>query len=124
MNASSGVHLDYEGRIALDPILLDVSHLVSALETGRFGLANTQVHQTLVLHHLRSSMHRSVILLCEVCRMVGNLYRPADLQEISWQDLQWVEMQRQAPLDVMEEVKSGSHGNPDQVDDGEERTLD
>ena len=90
---SSGAPLDYEGRIALDPTLLDVERLEAALETGGFKLSNSRVHQNLVLHHLGHSMHRSAILLHELCRMVGSPYRPANLLEISWQDLQWVEIQ-------------------------------
>ena len=35
---SSGAPPDYEGRVALDPILLDVERLVVALETG--GVTN------------------------------------------------------------------------------------
>ena len=38
---SSGAPPDYEGRIELDPILLDVERLVTALETGVFELSNT-----------------------------------------------------------------------------------
>ena len=121
---SSGTPLDYEGRIVLDTILLDRVCLIAALETGVFELSNTWVHQNLVLHHLGSSMHGSAILLREICHMVGSPYRPADLQEISWQDLQWVEMARRALLDAMEEIERGSHGNPDQADDGVERTSD
>ena len=40
---SSGAPPDYEGRIGLDPILLDVERLVAALETGVFKLSNTWV---------------------------------------------------------------------------------
>ena len=40
---------DYEGRIELDPILLDADRLVVALETGVFELRNTRVHQNLLL---------------------------------------------------------------------------
>ena len=70
-----------------------------------FELANTRVHQNLVLHHLGQSMHRSVVLLHELCRMVGSPYRPADLQEISWRDLQWVEIEREAGrIPVREEI--------------------
>ena len=37
--------------------------------------------------------------------MVGNRFRPADLQEISWRDLQWVKMERQAGwIPVQEEI--------------------
>ena len=96
MGNSSGMPPDYEGRIALDPTLLDVERLEAALETGIFELSNSRVHQNLVLHHLGHSMRRSAVLLRELCRMVGNPYRPADLQEISWRDLQWVEIEREA----------------------------
>ena len=41
---SSGTPLDYEGRIGLDPILLDVERLMAALETGIFELTNMRVH--------------------------------------------------------------------------------
>ena len=66
---SSGAPPDYEGRIALDPTLLDVERLVGALETGGFELANTRVHQNLLLHHIGRSMSRSAILLREFCNM-------------------------------------------------------
>ena len=41
-------------------------------------------------------MARSTILLRELCNMAGRAYRPANLLEISWRDLQWVELQRRA----------------------------
>ena len=103
-DASSGVPLDYEGRIKLDPILLDVERLVAALETGVFELSNTRVHQNLLLHHLGGSMARSAILLRELCNMAGRAYCPADLLEISWRDLQWVEIQRRASPSQREEL--------------------
>ena len=93
---SSGAPPDYEGRIRLHPILLDVERLVAALETGVFELSNTQVHQNLLLHHIGRSMARSAVLLRELCNMAGRAYRPANLLEISWRDLQWVEIQRRA----------------------------
>ena len=113
---SSGAPPDYEGRIGLDPILLDVERLVVALETGGFELTNTRVHQNLLLHHIGRSMGRSAILLRELCNMAGRAYRPADLLEISWRDLQWVEIQRRASpsqreeLPVREEVVEGDDG--------------
>ena len=108
---SSGAPLDYKGRIALDPTLLDVERLESALETGGFELSNSQVHQNLVLHHLGRSMHCSVVLLHELCRMVGSPDCPADLQEISWRDLQWVELERQAgQIPVREEIIEDNAG--------------
>ena len=113
---SSGAPPDYEGRIELDPILLDVERLVVALETGGFELTNTRVHQNLLLHHIGRSMGRSAILLRELCNMAGRAYRPADLLEISWRDLQWVEIQRRASpsqreeLPVREEVVEGNDG--------------
>ena len=93
---TSGAPPDYEGRVELDPILLDAERLVAALETGVFELSNTRVHQNLLLHHIGCHMAQSAILLRELCNMAGRAYRPADLQEISWRDLQWVEIQRQA----------------------------
>ena len=113
---SSGAPPDYEGRIGLDPILLDVERLVVALETGGFELSNSRVHQNLLLHHIGRSMARSAILLRELCNMAGRAYRPADLLEISWRDLQWAEMQRRASpshreeLPVREEVVEGDDG--------------
>ena len=112
----SGAPLDYEGRITLDPTLLDVERLVAALETGVFELTNTRVHQNLLLHHIGHSMARSAVLLREFCNMAGRAYRPADLLEISWRDLQWVEIQRQASpsqcedLPVREEVVEDDAG--------------
>ena len=108
---SSGAPPDYEGRIALDHTLLDVERLEAALETGVFKLSNSWVHQNLVLHHLGHSMRRSTALLCELCRMVGSPYCPADLQEISWRDLQWVEIEREAgQIPVREEIVEDESG--------------
>ena len=101
---SSGAPPGYEGRIELDPILLDVERLVAVLETGVFELSNTRVHQNLLLHHIGRSMARSAVLLRELCNMAGRAYRPADLLEISWRDLQWVEIQRQASPSQREEL--------------------
>ena len=36
--------------------------------------------------------------------MAGRAYRPADLLEISWRDLQWVELQRHASPSQREEL--------------------
>ena len=91
MADSSGEPPDYEGRIELDPILLDMERLVAALETGVFELRNTRVHQNLLLHHISRSMARSAVLLCELCNMAGRVYRPTDLLEINWSDLDGVE---------------------------------
>ena len=101
---SSGAPLDYEGRIGLDPILLDVERLVAALETGVFELSNSRVLQNLLLHHIGRSMARSAVLLRELCNMAGRAYHPADLLEISWRDLQWVEIQRRASPSQREEL--------------------
>ena len=113
---SSGAPPDYEGRIVLDPILLDVERLVAALETGVFWLSNMQVHQNLLLHHIGRSMAQSAVLLREFCNMAGRVYRPIDLLEISWRDLQWTEIQRRASpsqreeLPVQEEVVEDDEG--------------
>ena len=101
---SSGAPPDYKGRIRLDPILLDVERLVAALETGVFELSNTRVHQNLLLHHIGRNMARSAILLRKLCNMAGRAYRPADLLEISWRDLQWVEIQHRASPSQREEL--------------------
>ena len=101
---SSGAPPGYEGRIELDPILLDVERLVAALETGVFELSNTRVHQNLLLHHIGRSMSRSAILLHKFCHMPGRAYRLADLHEISWRDLQWMEIQRRASPSQQEEL--------------------
>ena len=108
---SSGTPPDYEGRIALDHTLLDVERLEAMLETGGFELSNSRVHQNLVLHHLGHSMHRSTVLLRELCRMVGSPYRPANLHKISWWDLQWIEIERQAGwILVREEIVEDNAG--------------
>ena len=36
--------------------------------------------------------------------MAGRAYRPADLLEVSWRDLQWMEMQRRASPSQREEL--------------------
>ena len=116
MGNFSGTPPDYEGRIGLDPTLLDVERLVAALETGVFELTNSRVHQNLLLHHIGRSMSVSAILLRELCAMAGRAYRPADFLEISWRDLQWVEIQRRASpsqrkeLPVREEVVEDEAG--------------
>ena len=101
---SSGAPPDYEERIVLDLTLLNAGRLEAVLETGEFKLENTQVHQNLVLHYLGTSMRCSTIFLHEACRMVGNSYRPAALNEISWRDLQWAELPCELPVPVWEEV--------------------
>ena len=109
--ASSGDPPDYEGRITLDCTLLDVERLVGALEAGGFKLSNSWIHQNLVLHHIGQSMHRSAVLLHKLCRMAGSLYRPTDHCEISWQDLQWVEIQWNAgEIPVHEEIMEDENG--------------
>ena len=77
---------------------------MAALETGVFELNNTRVHQNLLLHHIGHSMARSAVLLRKLCNMAGRAYRPADLLEISWRDLQWVEIQRRASPSQREEL--------------------
>ena len=101
---SSGAPPDYQGRIALDPTLLDAERLVAALETGVFELSNMRVHQNLLLHHIGRSMAQSAVLLRELCNMAGRAYRPADLLGVSWRDLQWVEIQQRASPSQREEL--------------------
>ena len=107
---SSGAPPDYEGRIALDPILLDAERLMAALETGVFDLRNTRVHQNLLLHHIGHSMARSAVFLRELCAMAGRVYRPTDLLEINWLDLDGVEFRRREGLPVREEIVEDDAG--------------
>ena len=113
---SFGAPPDYEGRIKLDPILLDVERLMAALETGVFELRNTWVHQNLLLHHIGRSMARSAVFLRELCNMAGRVYRLTDLLEINWGDLDGVEFQRRASslqreeLPVQEEIVEDDAG--------------
>ena len=111
---SSGAPPDYEGRIALDPILLDADRLMAALETGVFELRNSRVHQNLLLHHIGRSMARSAVFLRELCAMAGRVYRPTDLLEINWSDLDGVEFCRretqQEELLVREEIVEDDTG--------------
>ena len=116
VEGSSGAPPDYEGRIALDPILLDADRLMAALETGVFELRNTRVHQNLLLHHIGRSMARSAVFLRELCAMAGRVYRPTDLLEINWSDLNGVEFHRcegpgpQEGLPVREEILEDDAG--------------
>ena len=113
---SSGAPPDYEGRIELDPILLDADRLMAALETGVFELRNTRVHQNLLLHHIGRSMARSAVFLRELCAMAGRVYRLTDLLEINWSDLNGVEFRRrtgpgsQEELPVREEIVEDNAG--------------
>ena len=116
VEGSSGAPPDYEGRIALDPILLDADRLMAALETGVFKLRNTRVHQNLLLHHIGRSMAWSAVFLRELCAMAGRVYRPTDLLEINWSDLDGVEFRRcegpwpQEGLPVREEIVEDDAG--------------
>ena len=103
MADSSGAPPDYEGRIELDPILLDADRLMAALETGVFELQNMRVHQNLLLHHIGRSMARSTVFLRELCTMAGRVYRPTDLLEINWSDLDGVEFRRREGPQPQEE---------------------
>ena len=124
----------YEGRLALDPILLDRAHLFGALEAGVFELSNSWMHQNVVLHHLRSSMTESAIFLRELTAMVGRPYRVAVMEELSPGELVRATLARQRVAtreevvedeetgvvltieipDLMEEDERGSFGDPDQ----------
>ena len=126
--------LEYEGRLALNPILLDCARLFGALEAGAFELSNTQMHQNVVLHHLGSSMTESVIFLRELTAMVGRPYQVAVMEELSAGELVRAALACQGMAtreevmedeetgvvstievpDLMEEDEQGSFGNPDQ----------
>ena len=83
---------DYEGRITVDPTLLDQARLYGALEAGGFELNNTWTNQNLVLHHIAASLRENTVFLRELTAMAGRPYCPAVLEEISWRDLQWTEV--------------------------------
>ena len=78
---------EYEGRLTLDPILLNRARLFGALEAGMFELSNSQIHQNVVLHHLGSSMTESAIFLRELTAMVGRPYQVAVMEELSLGEL-------------------------------------
>ena len=78
---------EYKERLAVDPILLDRARLFRALEAGAFELANTCMHQSVVLHHLGSSMIESAIFLWELTAMVGRPYQLAVMEELSMGEL-------------------------------------
>ena len=125
---------EYEGRLAPNPIILDRARLFGALEAGAFELSNTRMHQNIVLHHLGSSMTELAIFLRELTAMVGRPYRVAVMEELSLGELVRVALARQGVatreevvedketglistvevLDLMEEDKRGSFGDPDQ----------
>ena len=84
---------------------------MAALETGVFELRNTRVHQNLLLHHIGRSMGRSAVFLRELCAMAGRVYRPTDLLEINWLDLDGVEFRRREEgLPVQEEIVEDDAG--------------
>ena len=105
-----------------------------ALEAGAFELANTRMHQNVVLHHLGSSMTKSAIFLRELTAMVGRPYRVAVMEELSAGELVRAALAHQGVTtreevvedeetgvvstvevpDSMEEDKRGSFGDPDQ----------
>ena len=125
---------EYEGRLGLDPILMDRARLFGALEAGAFELTNTRTHQNVVIHHLGSAMTKSAIFLRELTNMVGSPYRVGVMEELSPGELARAVLARQGTAtceevvedeetrvvstievpDLMEEDERGSHGDPDQ----------
>ena len=126
--------LEYEGRLGLDPILMDRARLFGALEAGTFKLTNTRTHQNVVIHHLGSAMTESAIFLRELTNMVGRPYQVGVLEELSLGELARAVLARQGIAtceevvedeetgvvstievpDLMEEDSRGSHGDPNQ----------
>ena len=125
---------EYEGRLALDPILLDRARPFGVLEAGTFELTNMWMHQNLVLHNLGSSMTELAIFLRELMAMVGRPYRVAVMEELSMGELVQAALAGQGVAtheevvedketgmvstievpDLMEEEERGSFGDPDQ----------
>ena len=105
---------EYEGRLVLDPILINRAHLFGALEAGAFELANTRTFQNVVLHHLGSSVTESAIFLRELTAMVGRPYRVGVMEELSPGELAQVVLAHQGIGEEVMEDKGGSHGDPNQ----------
>ena len=115
----------YEGRIALDPILLDRALLCTRLEAGGFELTFNRVISNLIFHHLVGSLHEMALLIREVTAMVGRPFRPVSGSEMTLADLTFMGEPASTVIDHAEdEVERGSHGDPDQVDTGEPATSD
>jgi hypothetical protein len=115
----------YEGRIALDPILLDRALLCARLETGGFKLVFNRTHSNLIFHHLTGALHEMALLIREVTAMAGRPFRPVSGDEISLSDLTFAAAPGSTLIDRAEDVEErGSHGDPDQADMGELATSD
>ena len=115
----------YEGRIALDPILLDRALLCTRLEAGGFELPFNRVSSNLVFHHLAGVLHEMALLIREATAMVGRPFRPVSGSEMSLADLMFVGEPASTVIDRAEdEAERGSHGDPDQADTGEPATSD
>jgi hypothetical protein len=122
---SSSEPLAYEGRIALDPILLDRGLLCARLETGGFNLTFNRVNSNLVFHHLAGALHEMALLIREVTAMVGRPFRPVSGSEMNLADLMFAGEPASTLIDHTEdEAERGSHGDPDQADTGEPATSD
>ena len=95
----------YKGQLTVDPMMLNCACLFRALKAGEFELSNSHTSQNIILHHLGSSMTKSAIFLQELMAMVGRLYHPTIIEEISWRDMILAECQHQAAcVPVQEEV--------------------
>jgi hypothetical protein len=115
----------YEGRITLDPILLDRTLLCTRLEAGRFELTFNRVNSNLVFHHLAGALHEMALLIREATAMVGRPFRPVSGSEMSLADLTFAGEPASTLIDRAEdEAERGSHGNPDQADTGKPATSD
>ena len=116
---------EYEGRLGLDPILMDRARLFGALEAGAFELTNTRTHQNVVIHHLGSAMTKSAIFLRELTNMVGRLYRVGVLEELSPGELARAVLARQGIAtheEVVEDEETGMISTievPDLMEDNE-----
>jgi hypothetical protein len=115
----------YEGRIVLDPILMDRALFCTRLETGRYELVFNRTHSNLVFHHISGALHEITLLLREATAMVGRPYRPVSGGEISLSDLTFAAMPGSTLIDRAEDVEErGSHSDPDQADTGEAAVSD
>jgi hypothetical protein len=115
----------YEGRITLDPILLDRTLFCARLETGGYKLVFNWTHSNLVFHHMGGALHETALLLREATAMVGRPYRPLSGGEISLSNLTFAAMPGSTLIDCAEDVEERrSHSDPDQADTGDAVTSD
>ena len=114
---------------------LSVVRLISQIKNNGFEVDHTCINQN-VFNTMGISMHDTTILLQEMCCMVGNPLLVHLCDEFSlvqyidsgpWEGEEHLGVGVVGPVpnpDTMEDEERGSHGDPNQVDDGEPVTSD